>query len=118
MRTHSKPSIAMLALLAALSLAACDRAHLTASHGRANHEAFSRQVANPTAATKPAAGSDRNVQGLDSQEAAIVAKTYRKNLAPRDDETTARNQMLYYAPRAAQQDRGGELPPPSVPPGR
>ena len=111
----TKSSIALLALCAALGAAACDRAHLTASHGRANREAFSRQVANPNAATKPAAANGHAVQGLDSQEAAIIARTYRENLAPKKEDTGGRNQLLYVAPRSPQGDRGGELPPPSVP---
>ncbi len=104
--------IGALALGVALVGGACERAHLTASHGRANHDAFTRQVANPNAGTKPA--SDRMVQGLDSQEAAIVAKTYRRHLAPRDEEAASRSQMLYYNQRAPQAERN-DLPPPSVP---
>ncbi len=91
--------------------AACDRSKLTASHGRAYREAFARQNANPGAGSKP--NLNKTVEGLDSQEAAIVAKTYRKNLAPRDDEA-GRGQLLYSSPRAAQAD-GANLPPPSVP---
>jgi hypothetical protein len=100
-----------LTLLAAFGETACDRSRLTASHGRAYREAFARQIANPNAGNKPQ--SDKAVQGLDSQEAAIVSKTYRKNLAPRDDDAT-RGQMLYYSPRTGQPERR-DLPPPSVP---
>src|SRR5262249_2960982 len=108
--------VGVLVLGAALGApAACNRAHLTASYGRANHQAFARQVANPGAATTPA--SERMTNGLDSQEAAIVSATYRRNLAPRTEESTTRGQMLYYAPPApggARSERG-DLPPPSVP---
>ena len=108
-------SLAALALVAACGAGACDRAHLTASHGRANREAFTAQVANPNAGNRPAPGSERRVQGLDSQEAAIVSQTYRRNLAPRQEDSNGqRNQLLYYAPRAPQADRA-DMPPPSVP---
>ncbi|MEA2699890.1 MAG: hypothetical protein QOI66_4161 [Myxococcales bacterium] len=104
-------ALGALALWGALTATACDRSRLTASHGRAYREVFARQIANPTAGTKP---SQHNAgEGLDSQEAAIVSKTYRQNLAPKEDEAT-RGQMLYTAPRAAQSERA-ELPPPSVP---
>jgi hypothetical protein len=104
--------IVALALGVALVGGACERAHMTASYGRANHDAFTRQMANPTAGTKPAPAG--MVQGLDSQEAAIVSKTYRRNLAPRDEEAASRGQMLYYNQRPPQADRG-DMPPPSVP---
>lgn len=113
MSSTATKAIAALALGAALTAAACNRAHLTASYGRANHEAFARQVANPEAATKPNPTAAHMAQGLDSQEAAIVSKTYRRNLAPRSEEATGGN-MLYYAPRSAQAAHT-DLPPPSVP---
>jgi len=97
--------------LALLGGAGCDRAKMTESHGRAYREAFARQIANPAAATKGQPGPVQ--QGLDSQEAAIVSNTYRKNLAPKADEPT-RGQMLYNAPRNPQAERA-DLPPPSVP---
>jgi hypothetical protein len=110
--TLTKSRLAPVVLfIAALALggAACDRSKLTESNGRAYREAFSRQVANPSAAMT----AQRTQQGLDSQEAAIVSKTYRQNLAPKQDEA-ARGQMLYSGPARAQSDRA-ELPPPSVP---
>jgi hypothetical protein len=100
-----------LALLAATAATGCDRSKMTASHGRAYREAFARQVANPGAGERK--GQDKVVQGLDSQEAAIVAKTYRKNLAPKEDENS-RGQLLYTTPRSGQPERN-DLPPPSVP---
>lgn len=108
-------SLSALALLAVCGAGACDRAHLTASHGRANGEVFTRQVANPNAGSRPAPEAERRVQGLDSQEAAIVSRTYRRNLTPRqEDSNNARDQLLYYSPRPAQSDRA-DMPPPSVP---
>ena len=111
MSPNASRMIAALALGVALVGGACERAHLTASYGRANHDAFTRQMANPSAGTKPAPAT---AQGLDSQEAAIVAKTYRRHLAPRDEEAASRSQMLYYNPRAPQAERN-DMPPPSVP---
>ena len=113
-RSNKTLVIALLALGATLGAGACDRAHLTASYGRANREAFNRQIANPTAATKAAPAAGRAIQGLDSQEAAIIAKTYREGLAPKQDDGSGRNQLLYVAPRGAQTDHG-DMPPPSVP---
>lgn len=100
-----------LTLFAVVAGGACDRSRLTASHGRAYREAFARQIANPSAGNKTP--PDRAVQGLDSQEAAIISKSYRRNLAPKDDESS-RGQMLNSSPPTGQPVRA-DMPPPSVP---
>jgi hypothetical protein len=55
----------------------CDRTYLTPSHGRAYRETFAVQTVNPRRHAEA-----KSVQGLDSQEASIIAHTYRKLLAP------------------------------------
>jgi hypothetical protein len=81
-----KACFSLALLLAATSLACGGSARMTRSHGRAYHEAVARQTANPAGAPqKPA-------RGLDSQEAAIVANSYRKGLTPKG--TSAEEQPL------------------------
>jgi hypothetical protein len=90
--------------------AACDRTYLTPSHGRAYRQAFAVQTVNPGRQTDATA-----VHGLDSQEAAIVAQTYRHNLAPKDQAaamSSGAGAPLMYAPSTAPRDN---MPPPSVP---
>jgi hypothetical protein len=94
------------------SLAACDRSHLTASHGRAYRQAFARQAVNPQAGATH--GQGQKVQGLDSQEAATISKNYRRALSPAQSEERGAGQILMYSPRTGLRD-GGNLPAPSVP---
>jgi hypothetical protein len=104
-----------LALVAAASFAvclgACSRAHITPTHGRAYREAFAVQDANPNRAKEP-----KSINGLDSQEAAIIAKSYRKELAPKVDQPQG-NQLLMLSPNY--QGGGGQATvlAPSVPSG-
>ena len=88
--------------------ASCDRAHLTASHGRAYERAFAVQAVNPGRAAEAKA-----VHGLDSQEAAIISSNYRRSLSPKDHAVADRPQLLMYSPRTGLHD--ANLPPPSVP---
>jgi hypothetical protein len=97
------------ACAALLGLAGCgDRQHLTPNFGRSFQDAQIRQAANPNGA--PAA---KNVKGLDSQEAAIVSGTLRRQMAPPGAQV-ADQSMLLVAPQGPKQD-GSYLPPPSVP---
>jgi hypothetical protein len=91
-----------------LSGAGCNRAHLTATHGRAYHEVFTAQDANP--GRKDA----KSVNGLDSQEAAVIAGSYRKALAPKGENGGAQPQLLMVAPPRGE----GPSLPPSVPAGQ
>ncbi len=91
-----------------------DRTYLTKSHGRANSEAFGRQMANPNPQPKGKRGDA--TQGLDSQEATAVAGAYRRSLAGREGGDTKGQQMVIMNPAAAQQ--GGNMPPPSIPGGQ
>jgi hypothetical protein len=63
-------------LVASLAALACARDRLTQTHGRSYQAAFARQTANPASKAQPP-------NGLDSQEAAIVAESYRRSLAPK-----------------------------------
>lgn len=95
----------LLALLA-FAFAACgDRAHLTATHGKSYRAAFERSVANPRAKAAPP-------RGLDSQEAAIVSETFRRGLAPRDQDPEDVPVLLVAPPGQA----GAPRLPPSIPP--
>ena len=81
----------VLAGVFAIALAGCDRTHMNANYGGPNRDAFRAQVIQPDAGNvvKPE-------QPLDPEEAATVAKTYQRSLAPKNAEGTAtgRNQIL------------------------
>jgi hypothetical protein len=69
-----KRMITLLVVLAALPLASCGaRAHIRANHGVNSANFHARQ----RVAAEPASGSPL---GLDSEEAAIVQRTYRKSI--------------------------------------
>lgn len=88
--------------------AGCERAHLTASYGRAYNQAFAVQAVNPGRVA-----DSRAVHGLDSQEAAIISSNYRRSLSPKDQSLADRPQLLMYSPSTGLHD--ANLPPPSVP---
>jgi hypothetical protein len=99
-----------LVLPTLLSAAACSRLHVTPTHGRAYREAFAIQDANPNRKNPP-----KSINGLDSQEAAIISGSYRKALAPKVDTPNGGNQLLMMSTNHG----GGDAPvlAPSVPPG-
>jgi hypothetical protein len=80
------------AAVATLGLGACSRAHITSTHGRAFREAFAIQDANPNRKNQ------KSINGLDSQEAAIISGSYRKGLAPKADTNTNAGQLLMVSP--------------------
>jgi hypothetical protein len=88
--------------------ASCARTHLTATHGQAYQRAFAVQTVNPHASTDPKA-----IQGLDSQEAAIISRSYRRSLSPKDQPQVDRPQLLTYSAQTGL--REANVPPPSVP---
>jgi hypothetical protein len=90
-------------------LGGCSRAHLTATHGRAYHEIFTAQDANP------ARKGNKSISGLDSQEAAIIAGNYRKALSPKAD-AVGSNQMLMVNPNRGGVNDSAQLAP-SIPSG-
>ena len=87
---------------------------LTRTHGHAYAQAFGNQTVNPG----PRQQDPKATQGLDSQEATVVARTYRRSLGPRDSggADTGSSQMLLVNPGAGVPTP--YLPPPSVPQGR
>jgi hypothetical protein len=108
------PYIAAAFLALSAAGAGCDRTTMGQKHGRAYHEAFARQAVDPTAGERPR--NPRAFQGLDSQEAAIVAKTYRVGLAPKEGggDYNTNAPMLLMAPQRGERDTNN-MPPPSVP---
>ncbi len=107
--------VAPLALLAGIVVAGCaDRTYLTKSHGRAYSEAFGRQAVNPE---PPPRGRHADAtQGLDSQEAAAVAKSYRRSLSGREGTADGTQPTVIMNPGAGQPT--SYMPPPSVPAGQ
>lgn len=92
-----------------LGSGACSRLHITPTHGRAYRATFAIQDANPNRS------SNKSINGLDSQEASIIAGSYRKALAPKVDMPTNGPQLLMVNP-----NHGGAAEPalaPSVPSG-
>ncbi len=93
-------------LVFVLAVAGCGRAHLEPAYGRSYHEQFAQQVARPAAPRKVASG-------LDPQEAAIIASSYRKSLAPKEERDVKDQPILVVTPQ--QRGMSPQLPPPSVP---
>jgi hypothetical protein len=105
-------TLAFVVLLAATGLGACgSRAHLSPSFGRANRQAFERQAIDPYAGYR-----HQSVGGLDSQEAAIVATTHRRNLTPKGTATPADEPLIIVAPNQQQGLGSARQLSPSVPP--
>jgi len=64
-------------IVVAMALAACRQQHLIPGYGKSYDAAFQAQAPQRK---EPA----RAATGLDSQEAAIIAETYRTSLAPKE----------------------------------
>jgi hypothetical protein len=93
-------------VLVALATASCGRAHLEPGYGRSYHVQFALQREKLAPARKAASG-------LDPQEASIIASTYRKSLAPKDERDVKESPVLVVAP--PQRGMAAQLPAPSVP---
>jgi len=110
-RSSSSRLVLAVVLAALLPLpGACSRAHLTATHGRAYHEMFAAQDANPNRK------GGKSIHGLDSQEASIIAGNYRKALSPAASANPNSNQLLMVNPNRAGVNDNVQLAP-SVPAG-
>ncbi|HET6438325.1 MAG TPA: hypothetical protein VFG59_09705 [Anaeromyxobacter sp.] len=94
-----------LSLALAVALLGCGRAHLEPGFGRSFHAQFALQQ-QPTAKPVHAA------TGLDAQEASILARTYRRGLAPKEEEEKEQP-ILVVTP--SPQGPGRVMPMPSVP---
>lgn len=91
----------------AMALGACgSRRTITPTQGVAYRAAFDRQRA------APARGPVDPPPGLDSQEAGIIAATYRSSLAPKGEGPEKEPQLLIVAP---QRQGAAARPAPSVP---
>lgn len=92
-----------------LLLGACAGSpHLWDARGRAYQGAFAVQHTAPA----PGAKGAEAVSGLDSQEAAIIAASYRQSLAPKQGKVNDQPIVFVSPPQGAQP---GYLPNPSVP---
>jgi hypothetical protein len=85
----------------------CGSGHLTSGFGRANHEALAMQQGNRA---KPPPAN----MALDSQEAAVISKSYLKSLAG-PEQTTAPEPVLIVTSRSGQQEGQPAPLAPSVP---
>jgi hypothetical protein len=83
--------IVLVPLLLSAALAGCDRTHMSANYGVAERSAFRAQVIHPDAGNQV-----KPEQPLDPEEAATIAKTYRKSLVPQNtnDTSVGLNQVL------------------------
>jgi type IV pilus biogenesis protein CpaD/CtpE len=100
----------VVASLAALAATGCDRTHLNPNFGLATRDAFRAQVIHPKAGEVV-----RPEQPLDPEEASIIARTYKRSLAPagqQQDPGATRNQML-----VVPMTTGAGMVPPPPPPG-
>ena len=77
-------AVFVIGLLALPLSSGCDRTHLSRAYGQAQRRAFRAQIVNPDASK-----SAKPVEGLDPEEAAIVADTYRKSMSPKSDDRAA-----------------------------
>ena len=102
------PSVLTLLVGLLAGAAGCARTHLTATHGQAYHRAFAVQTVNP----HPTADA-KAIRGLDSQEAAIISRSYRHSLSPKDQAPVDHPQLLTFSSQTGL--REANVPPPSVP---
>lgn len=100
-------SLMLAGVVLVLGLAGCaGPAHMSEDHGKSYAAAFPRPE-------KGAKVQPRGpVSGLDSQEAAIVAQTYRRSLAGKAQQPKEQPILILGTPP---ETGGYNLPPPSVP---
>ena len=103
-----------LVLVAMLFAGCADRAHLTSAHGRAYSEAFGHQTVNP----EPRPADPKLIQGLDSQEAAAVAHTYRRGLSGKEAAAGGDSAQSMVIMNGGAGQPAPYMPPPSVPNGQ
>jgi hypothetical protein len=105
--------LGVVLLVGAAGASGCDRTYLTRTHGRAYSEAFGQQRVYPDGAPHTAKG----VEGLDSQEASVIAGSYRRSLA-KEGSPEGGAAPLVMANPAFNGMAQPNLPPPSVPNGQ
>jgi hypothetical protein len=98
----------------ALALAVVASVGSGCSHGNGHGESVQAAL---RAQAAPAKKRTNAVEGLDSQEAAIVARSYHKSLAPKDVKASPYDEVILVGPTNASGTRGAPPPlAPSVPP--
>jgi hypothetical protein len=97
--------------IGALALAVLVSAGTGCSHDSGYGESYRAAL---RAQAAPAKKHTNAVEGLDSQEAAIVARTYHRSLAPKDVKPTAEDNVILVAPTNSSGTRAAPLAP-SVP---
>ncbi len=81
--------------------AGCGGSNLTPTHGRATRAFLERQRVTPFPEYKEA------IEGLDAQESAIIAKSYRESLAPKGTRMDEEPEVLIVQqPKAMQRPEG------------
>ncbi|WP_394831296.1 hypothetical protein LVJ94_32780 [Pendulispora rubella] len=93
----------------ALGSGGCDRTHMSPHFGEANREAFRAQVIDLDAGNR-----ERPNPPLDPEEAATIARSLSKSLAPAAMGTAPRDSVLVVSPPAA----GTGAAPPAQEPSR
>jgi hypothetical protein len=101
---------ALLGLALVVGFGCARQTYLTPTHGRAYAEAFGHQTVNPN----PIPTDGRDTQGLDSQEATAVARSYRRSLGANDSGEAGAAPMVIMSPGAGQ-PAAPYTPAPSVP---
>lgn len=102
-----KYRVSLMVMSLSLLGACADRTHLRQGYGESTRSAMGRQVVNPDA------GGTSAGQGLDPQEASVLARNLQRSLSPKDQAPSA-GSVIYVSPQA-QKAPGDYLPPPSVP---
>lgn len=82
--------------------------HLTKGYGSSFRDAFALQPVN-----KDSGRATKGTAGLDSQEAAVIAKGYRMSLMPEEETAAEPSPILLLSPPPER--ARGDMPPPSVP---
>ncbi|HVI96905.1 MAG TPA: hypothetical protein VM753_22980 [Anaeromyxobacter sp.] len=87
-----------LSIVAAAQLAGCTHQHMTATYGRSESAAFRAQAVQRQRAAPPEA-----LLGLDSQEATIIANSYRASLGQKAAQPNQNDQVLILPPPGSEQ---------------
>jgi hypothetical protein len=99
----------LLVLACALLLFGCaERTHMRPGHGSAYRATLIRQTVNPGAGAQSA-----EPRGLDAQEAAVIAQSYRSSLARKGQVAPQEAALLHVAPSSG--TGKDDLPLASVP---
>ena len=94
--TQTRLGLLALAFVAATTLGACSRAHLSKHYGQWYVSWFSQQQVN--AKPSNAEGARRVVESLDAAQAAMVSRSYRKTRGA-EDSSGAGSRMLMVGPQ-------------------